>query len=121
MHRPETVESLFLAYRLTGNSIYREQGWNIFQAIEKHCRVETGGYASILNVDAVPAEHEDKMETFFLVSLTASALAIVLSATQSETLKYLYLLFEDESVLPLDGGCSTKHLVITHRNHRICF
>ncbi|KAL9716643.1 mannosyl-oligosaccharide alpha-1,2-mannosidase [Leucoagaricus gongylophorus] len=86
MLRPETVESLFIAYRLTGDERYREYGWNIFQAIEKHCRVETGGYATILNVDQVPTQKEDKMETFFL----------------SETLKYLYLLFSDDSVIPLD-------------------
>ncbi|KAI0354739.1 glycoside hydrolase [Trametes cingulata] len=84
--RPETVESLFIAYRLTGNEHYRKYGWQIFEAIEKHCKIETGGYASIFNVDQVPVEHEDKMETFLM----------------SETLKYLYLLFEDDKVLPLD-------------------
>ncbi|GJE97807.1 glycoside hydrolase family 47 protein [Phanerochaete sordida] len=84
--RPETVESLFIAYRLTGDPRYREYGWSIFQAIEKHCRIESGGYASILNVDDVPVTYEDKMETFLM----------------SETLKYLYLLFEDDQVLPLD-------------------
>ena len=66
--RPETVESLFIAFRLTGNQRYRDYGWSIFQAIEKHCKVETGGYASILNVDENPAKFEDKMETFFMVS-----------------------------------------------------
>ncbi|KAF8554343.1 glycoside hydrolase family 47 protein [Imleria badia] len=83
--RPETVESLFLAFRLTGDTLYRDQGWAIFQAIEKHCRVATGGFASVKNVDQVPVEQEDKMETFLM----------------SETLKYLYLLFSDASVTPL--------------------
>ncbi|KAF8079215.1 glycoside hydrolase [Lyophyllum atratum] len=86
MLRPETVESLFLAYRLTGDQLYRDHGWNIFQSIEKHCRISTGGYATIVNVDEVPARHEDKMETFWM----------------SETLKYLYLLFDDSNTLPLD-------------------
>jgi hypothetical protein len=36
--RPETVESLFLAYRATGDEIYREWGWKIFQAFQKYCR-----------------------------------------------------------------------------------
>lgn len=67
MLRPETVESLFIAYRLTGDNIYREHGWKIFQAIEKHARVSTGGYATVINVDDNPASLEDKMETFFLV------------------------------------------------------
>jgi len=84
--RPETVESLFIAYRLTGDDRYREHGWGIFQSIEKYCRLESGGYVSILDVDDVNTGKIDKMETFFL----------------SETLKYLYLLFSDPSVLPLD-------------------
>lgn len=33
--RPETVESLFVLYRLTGEQKYRDWGWEIFQAIEK--------------------------------------------------------------------------------------
>jgi hypothetical protein len=71
---PETVESLFIAYRLTGDPRYREHGWSIFQAIERHCRVESGGYASVLNVDALPVTHEDKMETFLMVSSLPSCL-----------------------------------------------
>ena len=65
--RPETVESLFIAFRLTGDERFRKFGWDIFQAIESHCRVETGGYAGVLNVDAVPVMRLDNMETFFLV------------------------------------------------------
>jgi endoplasmic reticulum Man9GlcNAc2 1,2-alpha-mannosidase len=67
--RPETVESLFVAFRLTGDQRYRDEGWKIFQSIERHCRVETGGYAGIINVDEVPARLEDKMESFLLVSI----------------------------------------------------
>jgi mannosyl-oligosaccharide alpha-1,2-mannosidase len=67
MLRPETIESLFIAYRLTGDQRYRDHGWRIFQAIEKHCRVEAGGYATVINVDENPSRQEDKMETFFLV------------------------------------------------------
>ncbi|TRM59358.1 glycoside hydrolase [Schizophyllum amplum] len=83
---PETVESLFIAWRLTGDTRYRAWGWDIFQAIEKYCKLEGGGYAGIMNVDDVRSEKDDKMETFLM----------------SETLKYLFLLFEDASVLPLD-------------------
>ncbi|KAI0297605.1 glycoside hydrolase [Multifurca ochricompacta] len=85
MLRPETVESLFIAFRLTGDKRYRDYGWAIFQAIEKHCRIPSGGYATIVNVDEVPVRHEDKMETFFL----------------GETLKYLFLLFSDGDKIPL--------------------
>ncbi|BGP54276.1 hypothetical protein JCM8202_000709 [Rhodotorula sphaerocarpa] len=84
--RPETAESLFVAYRVTGDPIYRDWGWSIFQAFEKHCRLPGGGYASIRDVDELPVKHEDRMETFWI----------------SETLKYFYLLFSDTSVVPLD-------------------
>lgn len=69
LRRPETVESLFLAYRLTGDKKYREWGWGIFQSIEKHCRLSSGGYASILDVDTKNSRRDDKMETFFLVRI----------------------------------------------------
>ena len=65
---------------------YRDWGWNIFQAFEKHTRVDTGGFTSLDDVTVVPARKRDKMETFFL----------------GETLKYIYLLFGDSSTLPLD-------------------
>ncbi|KAG8879182.1 mannosyl-oligosaccharide alpha-1,2-mannosidase [Tulasnella sp. 331] len=85
--RPETVESLFIGYRLSGDNKYREWGWKIFQAIEKHCKLESGGYTSIRNVDKVEGDEgrTDMMETFFL----------------GETLKYLYLLFSDATEIPL--------------------
>ncbi len=64
--RPETVESLFLAYRATGDEIYRTWGWEIFQAFEKWCKVSTGGYAGIDDVQAMPPKQHDRMETFWL-------------------------------------------------------
>ncbi|KIO27809.1 glycoside hydrolase family 47 protein [Tulasnella calospora MUT 4182] len=85
--RPETVESLFIAYRLSGDQKYRDWGWQIFKAIEKHCKVATGGYSGVVHVDDPEGkvELDDRMETFMM----------------SETLKYLYLLFSDGNVLPL--------------------
>lgn len=86
--RPETVESLFLAWRSTHDPIYREWGWQIFKAFDEHChsKSEFGGYHSILDVDSIPVKVENRMETFWL----------------AETLKYLLLLFSEDSVLPLD-------------------
>ena len=66
-NRPETIESLFVAYRLTGDPLFREYGWQIFQAIEAHCRIESGGYASVVDVTSVPVQWEDRMETFMMV------------------------------------------------------
>uniref|UniRef100_A0A5B7A6W5 alpha-1,2-Mannosidase n=1 Tax=Davidia involucrata TaxID=16924 RepID=A0A5B7A6W5_DAVIN len=83
--RPETVESLFVLYRITEDPKYREWGWEIFQAFEKYTKVDSGGYSSLDDVTMLPPQRRDKMETFFL----------------GETLKYLYLLFGDSSVIPL--------------------
>ncbi|KAG6667259.1 mannosyl-oligosaccharide 1,2-alpha-mannosidase MNS1 [Carya illinoinensis] len=81
--RPETIESLFYLWRLTGNKTYQEWGWNIFQAFEKNSRVESG-YVGLKDVNS--GVKDNKMQTFFL----------------AETLKYLYLLFSPPSVISLD-------------------
>ena len=65
---------------------YREWGWQIFQAFEKYTKVDSGGYSSLDDVTSLPPPKRDKMETFFL----------------GETLKYLYLLFGESNILPLD-------------------
>ncbi|KAF0296741.1 Endoplasmic reticulum mannosyl-oligosaccharide 1,2-alpha-mannosidase [Amphibalanus amphitrite] len=79
--RPETLESLWYLYHLTGNRTYQDWGWNIFQAFEKYARVPTGGYTSIGDVrNPDNLNPRDSMESFFL----------------GETLKYLYLLFSDD-------------------------
>ncbi|KAF4131709.1 Glycosyl hydrolase family 47 [Phytophthora infestans] len=83
--RPETIESLFYMYRVTKNPKYREYGWEIFQALETHAKVKHG-YAAILDVTQLPAQTENKMESFFL----------------AETLKYHYLLQAPETLIPLD-------------------
>ncbi|KIY69234.1 glycoside hydrolase family 47 protein [Cylindrobasidium torrendii FP15055 ss-10] len=85
MLRPETTESVFLAWRLTKDVKYQDYAWAIFSAIEKHCKLPDGGYATLLDVNTLPVALEDKQETFFL----------------SETLKYLYLTFADDDVVPL--------------------
>merc|ERR1719506_1253258 len=40
--RPETVESLFLMWRLTHDPKWRAQGWAIFEALRTHARLPTG-------------------------------------------------------------------------------
>eukprot|EP00736_Rhodelphis_marinus_P009461 Rmarinus@m.15161 len=83
--RPETVESLFVLYRLTGKQRYRDWGWDIFEAFNTHAR-HTTAFTSLDDVTVLPPRRRDRMESYFL----------------AETLKYLYLLFCDESVIPLD-------------------
>jgi len=63
----------------------------------------------VLNVDDKSASKEDKMETFFLVRTPPRVVVLVFGASsdgdelQSETLKYLYLLFSEDTLLPLEG------------------
>ncbi|KAF2645607.1 mannosyl-oligosaccharide 1,2-alpha-mannosidase [Massarina eburnea CBS 473.64] len=86
LQRPETVESLFLMWRITKDPIYREWGWEIFKAFMEYSTVELGeGFSSLNNVNAIPPPRRDNMESFWL----------------AETLKYLYLLFSPDDVLPL--------------------
>ncbi|KAJ9464997.1 Mannosyl-oligosaccharide 1 [Diplonema papillatum] len=83
--RPEAVESLFYLWRATKDQRYRDIGWDIFRSIETRCRAPFG-YASIESVTELPAAQRNSMESFF----------------PGETLKYLFLLFADDSLLPLD-------------------
>lgn len=47
-HRPETLETLFYLYRITGKKIYRDMGWQIFLAYEKHLKMTDSGYAGLV-------------------------------------------------------------------------
>jgi len=68
LQRPETVESLFYMWRITGDEKYREWGWKMFEAFGKHTMTPDGeGYSSIGNVMTVPPPLRDNMESFWLV------------------------------------------------------
>jgi mannosyl-oligosaccharide alpha-1,2-mannosidase len=82
--RPEAVESMFILNALTGDPIYREWGWEIFQAIEKYCRTKYA-YGELSNVHDTSNHPNDKMESFFL----------------AETLKYLYLLHDPDTEIDI--------------------
>ncbi|KAF6822030.1 Mannosyl-oligosaccharide 1,2-alpha-mannosidase 1 [Colletotrichum musicola] len=86
LQRPETVESLLMMYRITGDPTYRERGWKIFETFREHTRAPDGeGYTSLDDVQRVPPPMRDSMESSWL----------------AETLKYLYLLFSPEDYMPL--------------------
>ena len=79
--RPETMESLFVLWRVTGKPHFQEWAWAIFRAFQLHTRVEGGGYANLDSCLQVPPPKRDKMESFWL----------------AETLKYLYLTLDDSN------------------------
>jgi len=84
--RPEASESLFILHQLTGNPIYREWGWRMFQAIERYTKVEYG-YGAHPDVRDTARTPDDRMESFFL----------------AETLKYLYLLQSPDHDVSLEN------------------
>uniref|UniRef100_A0A8D3EBM1 alpha-1,2-Mannosidase n=1 Tax=Scophthalmus maximus TaxID=52904 RepID=A0A8D3EBM1_SCOMX len=83
--RPEVIESYMYMWRLTHDPKYREWGWEAVEALEEHCRVESG-FSGIRDVYTMTVGHDNMQQSFFL----------------SETLKYLYLLFSDDDLLPLE-------------------
>jgi len=76
--RPELVESLSVMYKATKDPKLLKVAFQQVDRIRKWCKTSCG-YANVKNVYTV--EIEDKMESFFL----------------SETLKYLYLLFDPDN------------------------
>ncbi|KAA1469131.1 seven-hairpin glycosidase [Dentipellis sp. KUC8613] len=83
--RPETVESFYVLWRTTGDPVWRERGWAVFEAIQRSALV-SAGYASVTDVYNGAGPKKNEMPSYFL----------------AETLKYLYLLFTDEELIPLD-------------------
>ena len=86
--RPETLESIFVLYQVTKDPMYQEWGWNIFKAIEKHCKTTHGfgAFPDVRNANARCCQGpDDRTETFFF----------------AETIKYLYLLFDDSKFTDL--------------------
>ncbi|BFZ62999.1 hypothetical protein YB2330_004111 [Saitoella coloradoensis] len=84
--RPEYVESLFYAYRITGNVKYADWAWEVFESIGEHCESEWG-YSDIKDVTGYKGTRKlNNQESYF----------------GAETLKYLYLIFADPRVGSLD-------------------
>ena len=85
--RPEVVEAIFYMYRKTGDEKYREWSWEIFQAMKRGYRIETGWTAvnDVRHKVIYNPNREDIMNSFFL----------------SETLKYLYLTFGSSNEIDL--------------------
>ncbi|KAK5987782.1 Mannosyl-oligosaccharide alpha-1,2-mannosidase [Cladobotryum mycophilum] len=79
--RPETMESLYYSYRVTGDKKYQDMAWEGYLAINKTCRAGSA-YSSINDVTKPNGGgFSDNMQSFWL----------------AEALKYMYLIFADES------------------------
>lgn len=82
--RPEFSESTYLLYQATKHPFYLHVGSQIVGSLNKYTK-EKCGYATLHDVE--DKSKEDRMESFFL----------------SETVKYLYLLFDFENPLNTDA------------------
>ncbi|GAM85855.1 hypothetical protein ANO11243_038630 [Dothideomycetidae sp. 11243] len=87
MLRPETIESVFILYRITGDQRWADEAWTIFEAIMS---VTATGLANGMVVDVSKpkdkVEIADVMESFWM----------------AETLKYFYLVFSEPDLISLD-------------------
>ncbi|KAJ3533273.1 hypothetical protein NM208_g2554 [Fusarium decemcellulare] len=98
--RPETIESLYYAYRATGDRKWQDWAWEAFESLNRMSRVE-GGYTGLRSVmkkaDDDTRQFIDKMESFWL----------------AETLKYLYLIFAEDSDLHVRSDGRIKYVLNT--------
>ena len=85
LQRPETVESIMILYHITKDPKYRKWGAEILDSFIKnsciHCDDPNSiTYTSLDNMIEIPTRKRDNLESFWI----------------AETLKYLYLLFQDD-------------------------
>jgi len=79
--RPEVMESIYYAYRITGDQKYRDWAWAAFQSISINCKVGSG-FAELTDVDAANGGSYNDFQDSFLFA---------------EVLKYAYLIHTDVS------------------------
>uniref|UniRef100_A0A8C5CZ32 alpha-1,2-Mannosidase n=1 Tax=Gadus morhua TaxID=8049 RepID=A0A8C5CZ32_GADMO len=86
--RPEVIETYWYMWRFTHDPKYRQWGWEAAQvrSLNNYCRV-SGGFSGVKDVYSSNPTYDDVQQSFFL----------------AETLKYLYLLFSSDDLLPLDS------------------
>lgn len=104
-------------WRLTHDQKYRDWGWDAVQAIERYCR-SPGGFSGIKNVYLEDPQKDDVQQSFFIAEvLKVNITKIELLFLKFENTirinihqcrfplifhQYLYLLYSDDSLLPLD-------------------
>ncbi|KAK7038564.1 alpha-1,2-mannosidase [Favolaschia claudopus] len=85
--RPEVLESNFYAWRATGDTKYLDRAGAAIDAFNKYLLVPSGGYAGLNDVMNPGAGYWDIADSFWY----------------AETLKYLYLTFDDPKHISLDN------------------
>ncbi|KAA1128600.1 hypothetical protein PGTUg99_010837 [Puccinia graminis f. sp. tritici] len=83
--RPETIESVYYMWRITGDRQWQDRGWRMFTSWMESCVTEFG-FASLKDVNRWPPVLSDHQQSFVL----------------AETFKYYYLLFSEPDLISLD-------------------
>ncbi|KAJ4155316.1 hypothetical protein LMH87_000570 [Akanthomyces muscarius] len=100
---PETMESLYYAYRVTGDRKYQDMAYEGFRNMKRVCK-SGAGYSDINNVmDKNGGGFNDRMESFWL----------------AETLKYMYLIFVEDSPVHVRGKGQKTDFVFNTEAHPI--
>ncbi|KAF9528345.1 alpha-mannosidase 1 [Crepidotus variabilis] len=86
IQRPEVLESNFYAWRATGDTKYLNRAAAAVASLNEYTQVSSGGYAGLADVNNLSGSMYDNTESFWY----------------AETLKYLYLTFDDPSRFSLD-------------------
>lgn len=86
--RPEAIESVFYAYRITGDEKYQDIAWEMFETIQTLTRTEFANAAlvDVMQSNQTEIGQSDEMESFWL----------------AETLKYFWLVFAEPDVMRLE-------------------
>lgn len=101
--RPETIESVFYMWRITGDPVWQDRGWQMFASWVTHAMTKVG-FANIQDVQSLPAMLTDSMESFVF----------------AETFKYYYLLFSPPDLISLDDYVLTTeaHPLLVPKNNK---
>jgi mannosyl-oligosaccharide alpha-1,2-mannosidase len=84
--RPETIESIFVLYRVTGREDLLDIAWELFEKIQNATKTSDANAAlADVTTNGEPV-HNDSMESYWM----------------AHTLKYFYLIFGPPDVLSLD-------------------
>lgn len=101
--RPEVIESIYYAYRITGEQKYRDWVWDAFVAINATCRTDSG-FSGITNVNAAKGGSRDDNQESFLFA---------------EVLKYAYLVHAPEDEWQIQPGDGSNRWVFNTEAHPI--
>ncbi|KAI9741587.1 MAG: maturation of Asn-linked oligosaccharides protein [Claussenomyces sp. TS43310] len=94
--RPEAIESMYYAYRITGDSIYQDWAWNAYLAVNASCAAGSG-YAELQDVNTTSLSWNDDQDTFFF----------------AEVLKYAYLIHTPDALYQTDVNGTNSYVFNT--------